>query len=39
MKCPNDKCKRSTDVVENGDSNFDYCKECGTVIYHNKNKH
>lgn len=38
MKCPNEKCKRS-EVVENGDSNFDYCKECGTVIHHNRNKH
>jgi transcription initiation factor TFIIIB Brf1 subunit/transcription initiation factor TFIIB len=38
MKCPNDKCKRS-DVVENSDSNFSYCKECGTVIHNNKNRH
>jgi len=38
MKCPNNNCKRTIDVDKNSDSNFDYCKECGTVIHRNKKK-
>jgi len=38
MKCPNNACKHPTGIVEGGEANFDYCKECGTVIYRNKNK-
>lgn len=38
MKCPNTKCKQPIDENGNKDTNFDYCKECGTVVYRNKNK-
>lgn len=38
MRCPNDECKRSSKIVKNSDSNFDYCKECGTVVYRQKDK-
>ena len=38
MKCPNNQCKRPIDASESIDANFDYCKECGTIIYRNKNR-
>jgi hypothetical protein len=38
MKCPNNECKRSIDPAENDEANFNYCSECGTIIYRKKKK-
>ncbi len=38
MKCPNSKCKHSSRMVKKTDSNFDYCDECGTVVYRERDK-
>jgi len=38
MKCPNKECKSFIDTPENMEANFDYCKECGTIVYRFKRK-
>ena len=38
MKCPNSKCNNKIDKnkQKKAESNFYYCKDCGTVVYRKK---
>jgi len=40
VKCPNTDCKNKIDKSEQkkADSNFYFCKECGTVVYRRDRK-
>jgi hypothetical protein len=39
MKCPNNNCKnRIEEKTKKEESNFVFCKDCGTVVYRRERK-